>query len=264
MLGTARTARKRMLPAILAAGQSISAIAGRDPAKRKQFQIDFAIPNAYPELAAILADPSVDAVYIPLPTEMHAEWAVKALESSKRVLCEKPLALNLTEADRVIGAARRGVLRENFSYAHSIRSKPISRIEAHFSFQASQEHQPRFALGSFIDLGCYGVDFAHRILDSELQILGVQGTRDTSIIQARSASGVDVRIESSFSQPVRQEFLVYYVDGAEQRIPREDDMPAMLEAFARMSASDPADLIRWRRNAAVYQEASSFFRVSHR
>ncbi len=260
-----------MLPAIVSAGQtgsshSIAAIAGRDPAKLAQFQRDFAIPAVYTELDSILRDSSVDAVYIPLPNSMHAEWTVKALAAGKRVLCEKPLALNLDQADRVIAAARHGVLLENFSYRVPPIAQPIAAIDVHFSFQATEEHRLRYdpALGggSFLDLGCYGVDCAHRLLDGGLEILDVRATRrmergfadESCIVHARSASGAGVTIESSFAQPSCQEFILRFADGSEQCIQRSDDLAGMLRAFARMTVSNPSDLVRWRRNAAVYQE----------
>lgn len=268
VLGTARTARKRMLPAILQAGHSIAAIAGRDPEKLAEFRRDFAIPTAYQDLDAVLHDSAVDAVYIPLPNSMHAEWAVRALGAGKRVLCEKPLALNLADADRVIAAARGGVLLENFCY--KIRDGIVSprAIDVHFAFQATEEHRPRFSRplggGSFLDLGCYGVDFAHRFLNREIEILDVRATRriewgdadESCLVQARS-KGTSIQIRSSFAEPPLQEFALRFAGGSEERIQRDDDTVAMLQAFAQMRESSAPDLVRWRRNAAVYEEVLS-------
>lgn len=267
MLGAARTARKRMLPAILEAGQTIAAIAGRDPVKLGEFQRDFAIASVYGDLDAVLRDPAVDAVYIPLPNSMHAEWTERALAAGKRVLCEKPLALNLAEAGRVIAAAQRGVLLENFSYRSKIRdSILISHFSANFSFQATGEHRSRFDRslggGSFLDLGCYGVDFAHRLFDREIEILDVHaapspawGDADASCEVRARAGNAAIEIATSFAAPPCQEFALVYADGSEERIQRVDDTVGLLRAFAQMCESNPDDLIRWRRNAAVYQQA---------
>jgi predicted dehydrogenase len=218
----------------------------------------------------------VDAVYIPLPNSMHAEWTLRALEAGKRVLCEKPLALNLAEAERVIAAARGRVLLENFSYQTKTRDSILNTqfihphfIEVHFSFMATVDHRLRYdpALGggSFLDLGCYGVDFVHRLLDCDLKILEVHATPpaperrawgladETCVVRARSASGVSIEITSSFAQPPRQEFILHFAHAGQLRIQRADDMLGMLRAFANMTESDPADILRWRRNAAVYQ-----------
>jgi predicted dehydrogenase len=271
-LGTARTAQKRLLPAILSSGQTIFAIAGRDPARLAEFQRDFAITAAYLDLNALLQDPSVDAVYIPLPNSMHAEWTVRALQAGKCVLCEKPLALNLAEVERVIDAARDRVLMENFSYQTKTRDSILNPqfIEVHFSFMATEDHRLRYdpALGggSFLDLGCYGVDFVHRLLDCDVEILDVHATPpaperrawgladETCVVRARSASGVSIEITSSFAQPPRQEFILHFAGGEQVRIERADDMLGMLRAFANMTKSDSADILRWRRNASVYQE----------
>ncbi len=254
-----------MLPAILRAGQSIAAVAGRDPAKLADFRKQFDIPAVHLDLNALLQDASVDAVYIPLPNSMHAAWTVRALEAGKRVLCEKPLALNVAEADRILAAARDGVLLENFSYKTEARDSTLiaHSIEVHFSFQATEAHRLRYdaALGggSFLDLGCYGVDFVHRMLDCDIEILDVHATPvglvdETCVVRARSQAGVGITITSSFAQPPRQEFILHFASGEQRRIERADDTVAMLQGFAQMTRCDPADAVRWRRNAAVYQE----------
>lgn len=222
----------------------------------------------------LLESASVDAVYIALPNAMHAEWTVRALAAGKRVLCEKPLALNIAEADRVITAARYGVLMENFSYHltpayRAIQSDGIRAIEAHFSFQATEDHRIRYdrALGggSFLDLGCYGVDFVHRLLDSQIQVGAHAATvaarwegeliDEVCKVRGRTGTGrgVEVSITSSFTQPSRQEFVLRYADGTEQRVERADDTLAMLQMFAGSTAIGPAEAVRWRRNAAVYE-----------
>lgn len=262
-----------MLPAILSAGQRITAISGRDSARLVEFQEQFGIEAIYPwnEADRMLSSPDVDAIYIPLLNSMHAKWTLRALAAGKRVLCEKPLALNLAEAEDLIAAAEGGVLLENFSYhlspGYQMPSRPPVAIEVHFSFQTTEDHRQRYdpatGGGSFLDLGCYGVDFAHRLLDSDLEIIEVhaafQGAVDeTCIVHARAPSGASIKITSSFAQPPRQEFLLRYAAGSqessEQRIERADNMAAMLLQFAASKESDPADLLRWRRNASVYQE----------
>ena len=103
--------------------------------------------------------------------------------------CEKPLALNLAQAERLIAASHGGVLMENFSYhltegyqslqsaATAIESTMIESVGAHFAFEATGDHRSRYlpelAGGSFLDLGCYGVDFVHRLLNSEVEVVDV-------------------------------------------------------------------------------------------
>lgn len=105
ILGAAKFAREQMGPAIHAArGAELVALATSDPAKADGFA-DFApglrVLSGYD---ALLADPEIDAVYVPLPNHLHVEWSVKALQAGKHVLCEKPIALRADEIDRVIAA----------------------------------------------------------------------------------------------------------------------------------------------------------------
>jgi len=264
VLGAARTARKRMLPTILAANQAITAIASRDPAKVAEFQKEFGIAGGYSwaDAQQMLESDSVDAVYIALPNSMHAEWTVRALAAGKNVLCEKPMALSAAEADRIAAASPGRVVMENFSYRVRQPLAQIASIEVHFSFQATEDHRLRYSRelggGCFLDLGCYGVDFVHRLLDRQMEISSVEATINESvdescIVQGRAA-GLEILITSSFAQPPRQEFLLRFADGSQQRIERTDDTIALLQKFAAMSHTDPADAVRWQRNSTVYQE----------
>ena len=95
VLGASNFARKRMAPAIHAApGHVVAALATRDPAKAAPFAERMPGLRDHEGYEALLADPEVDAVYVPLPHTMHVEWGVKALDAGKPVLVEKPLALS--------------------------------------------------------------------------------------------------------------------------------------------------------------------------
>jgi len=103
ILGAAGFARKTMAPAIHAARRThLKSVATRDPAKA----IPFAdlVPGLRIERSydAILSDPEIDAVYIPLPNALHTEWSVKAAEAGKHVLCEKPIGLSTSDLDQLI------------------------------------------------------------------------------------------------------------------------------------------------------------------
>jgi predicted dehydrogenase len=283
VLGTARTARKRLLPSILRAGQSIAAITGRCPHRVTEFQREFGIPRARPwnQAQNLLDDPEIDAVYIPLPNSLHAEWTVRSLEAGKNVLCEKPLALNLAEAERILSTSRAHgrVVMENFSYhlkAGQVfdlpdREEAVS-IDIQHSFLATEEHRLRYdpllGGGSFLDLGCYGVDFVHRLLDCEIEILDVLATPpaperrawgmvDETCVVRGNSGGMNISITSSFAQPPRQDFTLRFADREELRITRTDDAVAMLRSFAGMREVDPADILRWRRNAAVLEKVQA-------
>jgi predicted dehydrogenase len=188
------------------------------------------------------------------------------------------MALTVAEAESVIAAATASgcLVIENFSYhlapaytALSRRFREIASIRIQFSFEATEDHRLRYnpALGggSFLDLGCYGVDFVHRLLDCELAIEEVAAERpaavrgnwgnvDETCVVKGKAAGVDVSITSSFSRAARRDFTIRFNGGGEQHFEREDDAAGMLQSFARMPSTDPADILRWRRNASVIEK----------
>ncbi|MFC5586823.1 Gfo/Idh/MocA family protein [Nitratireductor kimnyeongensis] len=188
VLGTAGIARTQVVPAIQASSNGrVTAIAGRDLSRCEQFASEFAIANVFGTHDALLASPDVDAVYIPLPNSLHGEWAMRAADAGKAVLCEKPLALNALEARRVVDHfADRGVpLMEGFMYRFHPQSLhvlecvrddligDVLEVRAHLSVDI-MEHatgnirfSSAFGGGSLLDMGCYGVNAARRIIGAE-------------------------------------------------------------------------------------------------
>lgn len=111
VLGAARFAREQMAPAIHAAdGAELAALATSDPAKAAGFQAFCPGITLHGSYDALLADPTIDAVYIPLPNHLHVEWTLKALAAGKHVLTEKPIALRAEEIDQIIAARDRSGL----------------------------------------------------------------------------------------------------------------------------------------------------------
>src|SRR5262245_53057185 len=105
ILGTARINR-RIIPALrLARRSTLIAVASRDGARADAYASEWSIPRAIAGYQALLDDSSVDAVYIPLPNTDHVPWTLAAIAAGKHVLCEKPLALNPGDVDRIADAA---------------------------------------------------------------------------------------------------------------------------------------------------------------
>ncbi|PZX16050.1 putative dehydrogenase [Palleronia aestuarii] len=121
ILGASSFAERSLAPALhLSRGSVFSALATRDVAKAAPFQAingDLAVHDSY---EALLASPDVDAIYVPLPNSLHVEWTIRALEAGKHVLCEKPIAMEEAEFDRMIAArdAAGKLAAEGFMIVH--------------------------------------------------------------------------------------------------------------------------------------------------
>ncbi len=107
ILSTADIGLTKVIPAIQRADRcDVVAIASRDQARAGEAASVLGIPRAHGSYEGLLADPDVDAVYIPLPNRLHPEWTMAAARAGKHVLCEKPLAMTATEAEAMIEVCR--------------------------------------------------------------------------------------------------------------------------------------------------------------
>lgn len=173
VLGTAAIAANCTIPGMKKAENcELYAIAGRSEEKVKSYQERFGFEVGYVGYENLLSDPKVDAVYIPLPNDIHKEWVIRALTAGKHVLCEKPLAINASEAEEMYEAARSNnvILMEAYAYLHgqyieSLCSDVASGIigdlvyiDTAFLTQGYKEdfrlHKPQGG-GMLYDLGCY-------------------------------------------------------------------------------------------------------------
>ena len=128
ILSTANIGRAAVIPAIEdSTNGEVVAVASRERSRAEEFAAANSIPNAYGTYQELLDDGHVDALYIPLPNNMHREWTIRAAEAGKHVLCEKPLALNGRECDEMLAAATSAgvVSMEAFMYRFHPR---IARI----------------------------------------------------------------------------------------------------------------------------------------
>src|SRR5581483_1840083 len=107
ILGAARIVPSSLIkPAQQVAEVTVAGIAARDSARAQAFARKHSIPKVFASYDALLADPTINAVYIPLPNGLHAPWTLRALEAGKHVLCEKPFASNAAEAEQMAEAAQ--------------------------------------------------------------------------------------------------------------------------------------------------------------
>ena len=175
ILGAAKFARLHMAPAIHAArGSTLAALATSDPAKAEPFREIAPDLRVWGDYDALLADPGIDAVYIPLPNHLHVAWTLKALAAGKPVLVEKPVALRAGEIDAVIAARdASGLLAaEAYMIVHHpqwqrarelLAEGAIGRLiaaDAVFSYDNSADtgnirNRPETGGGSLPDIGVY-------------------------------------------------------------------------------------------------------------
>ena len=125
ILGCARISRRGLIPGIRGSSSgTIDALASRDLATAQAWANEFDVPRAYGSYEEMLADPDIDAIYIPLPNELHKLWVFAAAEAGKNILCEKPLALDSTEASEMVAycQSRKVLLMEAFMWRHQPRT----------------------------------------------------------------------------------------------------------------------------------------------
>jgi predicted dehydrogenase len=203
-LSTADIARTKVIPGMRKAKRcSIVAIASREAGRAGAIALELGIPRAHASYEALLADPEVDAVYIPLPNHLHAEWSIAAAQAGKHILCEKPLALTADDAQRMIDVAHEeGVtLMEAFMYrlhpswqavAELVASGEIGRLVSvqswfsYFNDDAQNIRNIREAGGgALFDIGCYSVNLSRLLFGAEPRHVSAALVRDP-------VSGVDV------------------------------------------------------------------------
>jgi predicted dehydrogenase len=209
ILGAARIAPMAIIrPAKAVPGVAVTAVAARDRARAQSFATRHGIPRVLDSYAALVADPEIDAIYNPLPNSLHCEWSIRALEAGKHVLCEKPLASNAAEAERmVIAAAGSGrSLVEAFHYRYHPLARrmkeivdsgelgAIRHIEAHMCIPLVRPGDIRYRLdlagGATMDVGCYAISLIRYLAGAEPEVLRASARL--------SSPNVDRRMEADF------------------------------------------------------------------
>ncbi len=180
----------------------VAAVASRDGDRAEAYARERGIPRAYGSYEALLEDPEVEAVYIPLPNSLHVEWSIRALEAGKHVLCEKPLDRRPERVEEAFDAAERAgrLLMEGFMYRHHPQMTRLRElvddgaigelraIQAVFSFALRRlddvRLRPDLDGGALMDVGCYCVSGARYLAGEPVAVAGDQ---------VLHPSGVDVR-----------------------------------------------------------------------
>ena len=256
MLGAAGIAAGAVLPAIAASKNGrVVAIASRDPVRARTLAKVYPGAKVPASYDALLADPEVDAVYIPLVNSVHKEWTLLALAADKHVLCEKPLAMNASEAEEMAAGAESAgkLLMEAFMYRFHPRTRRFIEglknpmyVQASFGFTVKVASDFRLQAdlggGALLDVGCYGVSVARWILGEPSQVLArshmAGGVDLTTSALLQFPGGKTAAVWASFESPEEQSLTVVARDDV-HRLNRPfssreevDEYRVMVESFA--------------------------------
>jgi len=216
----------------------VVAVGSRSGGRAREFASVHGIPRAHSSYEELLADPEVEAVYIPLPNGLHVEWTLAALEAGKHVLCEKPLSPRPEEVERCFDAADGAglVLSEGFMWRHHpqaerllslVRGGAIGElrlVRAAFSFPLDRFPDVRWDAeldgGALLDVGCYCVSGARLLAGDEPERVSGEAVPAESGVDARFAGvlrfpgGVLATFDCGFDLPPRDELEAIGSEGS--------------------------------------------------
>jgi predicted dehydrogenase len=213
VLSTASIGVHKVIPGFRRSARSeVVAIASRDAATARSVAGALGIPRAHGSYEALLADPDVAAVYIPLPNHLHVEWSIAALRAGKHVLCEKPMALTVEDTQRLAAEAEVSgkLLVEAFMYRHhpswvaareliaAGRIGRLAAVDSWFSYHLADPTNIRnvreWGGGGLWDIGCYSVNLSR-------MLFGEEPTGVTAALVRDPGTGVDILATGTLAFP---------------------------------------------------------------
>ena len=269
ILGNATIARKCVIGAIQKSRNGlVHALATRSQPDAAKVAAKNGIRNVYDGYDALLADPAVDAVYLPLPNHLHRPWTLKALSAGKHVLCEKPLACNAEEAREMAARAKETglLLMEAFMYRFHPRSRRIKQkidqgvigkpclIRSAFCYHmdddmlqsgANARLKSEMGGGALLDVGCYSVSAARWLLSAEPTAVQAQAVFHPAGVDTHLVGTLRFEEEklavlaASFISALQQTYTVVGSDGAID-LPQDAFIPWEKDAVYTLRKKDEA------------------------
>ena len=204
ILGSANIARQFVRDVAASPRVRVDAVASRDAAKAQAFAAQLGVPRTHASYEALLADDRIDAIYIPLPNSLHAQWAIACAKQGKHVLCEKPLAMNLAEASEMHRVARASgvVLLEAYPWwfqpqtaamlelLHGGAIGTVRAVQVSFGFTLNDPEGknirsvPDLGGGALMDAGCYCLSLIRLVMG--------RAPKSVQAISRRGLTGVDI------------------------------------------------------------------------
>jgi len=271
ILSTAAIARESVIPAIQATEASVGAIASRDADRAASVADELSIPRSYGSYDALLNDSDIDAVYIPVPNGLHAEWTKRAADAGLDVLCEKPLTVDAAEAREVVDhCERRDVtLMEAFMYRFHPRTEraielaadrldDVRSVSASFKFPLFGDPDdirlnPGLAGGSLMDVGAYTVSAARQFLgEPDRAYAHMDDSRESGVDTEVAgvleyADGSSARIASGFDTETVQRYRVEarngWIEVEHAFSPPEDEAATLQYEIDGIRDSERFDLV---------------------
>jgi predicted dehydrogenase len=220
VISTALIGTKKVIPGMQRSKRgTVEAIASRDKARAQATAAELGIPKAYGCYEELLADPDIDAVYNPLPNNLHVDWTIAAVRAGKHVLCEKPFGMNAEDAARLKPFAGERHVMEAFMVRHHpqwLRARELIRegrigelraVQVFFSYDNRDPQNIRNRLetggGALMDIGCYGIVSGRFTFEAE-------PTRVVALVERDSAFGTDrlATVIADFGAGRRLDFTV--------------------------------------------------------
>jgi predicted dehydrogenase len=201
IISTALIGTKKVIPGMQRSKRGVvEAIASRDIERARAAAAELGIPRANGSYEELLADPEIDAIYNPLPNNLHIEWTIKAVESGKHVLCEKPFGMDAADAERLKPYAGKRHVMEAFMVRHHpqwLRARALVRagtigelkaVQVFFSYDNRDPQNirniPETGGGGIMDIGCYGIVSGRFTFEAEPK-------RVVSLIERDATFGTD-------------------------------------------------------------------------
>lgn len=239
ILSTAQIGVEAVIPAILRSSNGDVCAIASSSGRAKNTAEKLNIPKYYESYDELLKDPDIDAVYIPLPNNMHYEWTIKAAKEKKHVLCEKPAALNANHVEEMISVCKKNnvLFMEAFMYRfHSQHEKvkeliysntigDIKMVRACFSFYMDNREgnirlNDNLGGGAIYDIGCYCINAIRYLLESEpLSVYAVgeindDGVDTSAAVVLKFPNDVLATFDCSFDAILRNEYEVIGTKGS--------------------------------------------------
>lgn len=210
VLGVAKIATVKVIPAIQQCREAeVLGIASRSLERARQAARELGLAKAFGSYEELLADPEIEAVYIPLPNHLHVPWSIKCLEAGKHVLCEKPIGLSSVEAEQLVAAGRRHPrlkLMEAFMYRHhpqwvaakrlvdTGRLGPLRTVQTFFAYfnrnPDDVRNRAEIGGGGLMDIGCYPISLSRFLFGREPRRVFAQVEYDPDFRTDRLASAI--------------------------------------------------------------------------